>query len=77
MLWSFLSGYHPESVPSTCAVDSKFERATSYTTVNIDESVQGNRSVEYFFSSDARYIQQGTYSGIVRCVETEHCSICI
>lgn len=53
---SYLSGYHPESVSNTHgAMDSKFERATSYTTVNIDESVQGNRSVEYFFSSDARY----------------------
>ena len=34
---------------------SQFKRTTSYTTVNVDESVQGTRSVEYFFASDARY----------------------
>lgn len=35
---------------------SEFKRATSFTTVNIDESAQGDKSVEYFFASDARYI---------------------
>lgn len=30
------------------------KRATSYTTVNIDETVEEERRVEYFFASDAR-----------------------
>lgn len=55
-------GYH-HTVPRIFDTDpksSQFKRATSYTTVNIDESVQGNRSVEYFFASDASAVIEHT-----------------
>lgn len=54
-------GYDHDSSASRYEADpfsSDFKRATSYTTVNVDDSVQGNKSIEYFFASDARYFNE-------------------
>lgn len=62
----FVLGYNHNTVPVPNINDmdpksSQFKRTTSYTTVNVDESVQGTRSVEYFFASDARYVDVCSY----------------